>query len=217
MPYPASVTQVIILAEAALHRSAWDALLAQQPGLAVWATAANHDDIAALSPPPKPATLLIDVPKLSPEFVRHITQISSNYGSLVLTDEYKLAEIVLLLQAGAASCLSRNATIADLSRAIIATGRGEIVLPPTLATKALTTLARGKVLQKPPDSDALTERESDVLKLLTKGMTNKDIAQTLFLSVRTVEAHLRNIYGKLRVASRTEAILWAVKRGWGTH
>jgi len=217
LPYPASVTQVIILAETALHRSAWDALLAQQPGLAVWATAANHDDIAALSPPPKPATLLIDVPNQSPELVQHTTQLFPNYGALVLIDEYELAEIVLLLQAGAVGCLSRNATIADLSRAIIATGRGEIVLPPTLTAQVLTALARGEVLQKHPDGDDLTARETDVLRLLAKGMTNKDIAQTLFLSVRTVEAHLRNIYGKLKVASRTEAVLWAVEHGWETH
>ncbi|KAA3661883.1 MAG: DNA-binding response regulator [Chloroflexi bacterium] len=217
MPHPASVTQVIILAENALHLSAWNALLNQQPGLAVWATVANHDDLAALSPPPNPATLLIDIPKQSPEFVRHITQHSPNYGSLVLIDEYELAEIVSLLQAGAAGCLSRNATIADLSRAIIATGRGEIVLPPTLAAQALTALARGEILQKQPEVDALTSRESDVLHLLAKGLTNKDIAQTLFLSVRTVEAHLRNIYGKLRVSSRTEAVLWAVEHGWETH
>ncbi|MCA9946526.1 MAG: response regulator transcription factor, partial [Anaerolineales bacterium] len=52
-----------------------------------------------------------------------------------------------------------------------------------------------------------------VLTRLAQGMTNKEIAQTLFLSVRTVEAHLHNVYGKLNVASRTEAVLWAVQHG----
>jgi DNA-binding NarL/FixJ family response regulator len=70
-------------------------------------------------------------------------------------------------------------------------------------------LARGEVGQE-ESSVTLTEREREVLNFLAQGYTNKDIAQSLFLSVRTVEAHLRNIYGKLGVTSRTEAALWAV-------
>lgn len=68
----------------------------------------------------------------------------------------------------------------------------------------------------PPDRliEPLSEREADVLRLLAQGLTNKDIAQTLILSVRTVEAHLRSVYGKLGVRSRTEAALWAVKHGY---
>jgi DNA-binding NarL/FixJ family response regulator len=62
----------------------------------------------------------------------------------------------------------------------------------------------------------LSERETDVLRLLAQGYTNKDIAQTLFLSVRTVEAHLRSIFAKLDVSSRTEAALWAVQHGYSS-
>ncbi len=102
----------------------------------------------------------------------------------------------------------------DLVRGIIAAGRGEIALPPDVATGALTALARGEAgsggLLEP-----LSERERDVLYLLAQGMTNKDIAHSLMLSVRTVEAHLRSVFDKLGVRSRTEAALWAVKRGFG--
>jgi NarL family two-component system response regulator LiaR len=101
-----------------------------------------------------------------------------------------------------------------LVQAIVAAGRGEIVLPPEWATKALVALARGEMGQERPSPHTLTDREEDVLRLLAQGRTNKDIAQTLFLSVRTIEAHLRNIYGKLAVASRTEAVLWAVQHGY---
>ena len=58
-------------------------------------------------------------------------------------------------------------------------------------------------------------QETEVLGLLARGLTNKDIAQSLMLSVRTVEAHLRSIFGKLAVGSRTEAALWAVRHGYG--
>jgi DNA-binding NarL/FixJ family response regulator len=118
-----------------------------------------------------------------------------------------------LLQAGAAGVLSRDATLPELTRALIAASRGEIVLPPELAARTLAALARGEV-RSGQNIETLTEREREVLTLLAKGMTNKDIAQTLFLSVRTVEAHLRNVYGKLGVATRTEAVLWAMQHSF---
>ena len=99
-----------------------------------------------------------------------------------------------------------------LARAIIAAGRGEIVLPPSIATQALLALARGEPLESDL-IEPLTDREVEVLRLLGQGLTNKDIAQTLILSVRTVDAHLRSIFAKLGVRSRTEAALWMVKHG----
>jgi DNA-binding NarL/FixJ family response regulator len=131
---------------------------------------------------------------------------------LFLVESYDLGEIVSLLREGATGFIVRDSAVSDLARGIIAAGRGEIVLPQELATRALVALARGEVSQEEP-LDTLTEREREVLSFLAQGYTNKDIAQSLFLSVRTVEAHLRNIYGKLGVASRTEAALWAVNRG----
>jgi DNA-binding NarL/FixJ family response regulator len=104
--------------------------------------------------------------------------------------------------------------VAELARAIIAVGRGEIALPPSIAGRALAALARGESVGGSL-IEPLSERESEVVQLLAQGLTNKDIAQTLFLSVRTVEAHLRNIFGKLGVRSRTEAALWATKHGYG--
>jgi DNA-binding NarL/FixJ family response regulator len=80
----------------------------------------------------------------------------------------------------------------------------------------LVALARGEAVQEASPA-ALTSREQEVLKLLAQGFTNKDIAQTLFLSVRTVEAHLRNVYSKLGVSSRTEAAIWAVNHGFGVN
>lgn len=204
---------IIILAATVLSRAAWQVLLAQQPGLNVWGTASDFSDLAVLTKPDGMAAILLDFPELSLELVQQITTTVPTYGLLVLVNEYDLFQIVSLLQAGAVGILSRNATVPELSRSLIAAERGEIVLPPALAARALAALARGEIhaLQS---SETLTEREREVLTLLAQGMTNKDIAQSLFLSVRTIEAHLRNIYSKLDITTRTEAVLWAVQHGF---
>ena len=137
-----------------------------------------------------------------------------DYGRLYLVDAYDLAQIVSLLQAGMTGVISRDATVPELTKGLLAVARGEIVLPPSLAAQALLSLARGNIAPQQHQVESLTDREQDVLTLLAQGMTNKDIAQSLFLSVRTIEAHLRNVYGKLDVNNRTEAVLWAVQHGF---
>jgi VCBS repeat-containing protein len=157
----------------------------------------------------------VDIPGIQIDLVNQLRLALPDSGLLFLVDSYDLKEIVSLLRAGATGFMAHDATVANLARAIIAVGRGEIVLPPEMATQALLALARGEEVQE-EISVSLTDREQDVLNLLAQGHTNKDIAQTLFLSVRTVEAHLRNIYGKLSVASRTEAAIWAVNHDYGS-
>jgi DNA-binding NarL/FixJ family response regulator len=137
-----------------------------------------------------------------------------DYGRLYLVDAHDLPQIVSLLQAGMTGVINRDATVPELTRSLLATARGEIVLPPSLAAQALLALARAMSLLSNTRLSRLPDREQDVLTLLAQGMTNKDIAQTLFLSVRTIEPHLRNIYGKLDVNNRTEAVLWAVQHGF---
>ncbi len=100
--------------------------------------------------------------------MEQIAKAIPNAGPLCLVDEYDLNQIVSLLQAGAAGILTRNATLPDLTRALIAASRGEIVLPPELAAQALAALARGG-LRAQPNIETLTERERDVLALLAKG------------------------------------------------
>jgi DNA-binding NarL/FixJ family response regulator len=207
-------THLLIFAPAELHRVAWQALLEKQPGILV---AGLVGDLAKLShfDALESTAVLVDLPTIQADFVDQLHTTVPNYGLLFLVESYDLAEIVDLLRAGATGFISRDASVGDLSRAIIAAGRGEIILPPELATQALVALARGERDTEEPGI-SLTKREQEVLNLLANGLTNKDIAQSLILSVRTVEAHLHNIYGKLGVASRTEAALWAVNHGYGS-
>ena len=206
-------THLLIFAPANLHRAAWQALLENQPGIATVGAIGGLPELARFNPL-QPMAVLVDLSSIQTDLVGRLRAALPDCGLLFLVESYDLTEIVALLQAGATGFLTRDASVGDLARAVIAAGRGEIVLPPELANKALVALARGESVQEEPGI-SLTEREQEVLDLLAKGLTNKDIAQTLILSVRTVEAHLRNIYSKLGVASRTEAALWAVNHGYG--
>jgi DNA-binding NarL/FixJ family response regulator len=103
----------------------------------------------------------------------------------------------------------------QLIDAIRAVYSGESILQPSTTRRVIDHL-KVKAIKPEEDSAAvtLTEREMEVLKLAAKGVSNRDIAEQLFVSNRTVQTHLSNIFKKLSVASRTEAILYGLKRGW---
>ena len=207
-------TDVIIVAPGALQRAAWDALLAHQPDIVVAGATADLSNLAPLVEPNRPMAVLLDHPTPQSVLIQQARGIEPAPGILVLVPSYELAAILTLLQAGAIGCLSHDESVGALARALIAVGRGELVLPPAISARALASLAHGAPTQEAL-AEQLSEREVEVLRLLANGLTNKDIAQTLILSVRTVEAHLRNIFAKIDVRSRTEAALWAVNHGYG--
>ena len=95
------------------------------------------------------------------------------------------------------------------------------MLAPTIAGKVVAQFTSGKslpeVLNNTQDQyEGLTERELGILQLVGKGLSNKQIGKQLFISDRTVQAHLSNIFSKLGVSSRTEAVMYAVRKGWVT-
>jgi two-component system, NarL family, response regulator LiaR len=132
---------------------------------------------------------------------------------LILTDYDNDRDIVDFLEAGAAGYLLKNLSGADLVDTIRAVHAGEAVLHPAIAQKIFSRLGS----DSRPDmahENALSEREREVLKLAARGLSNQDIATHLYLSHRTVQAHLANIFRKMDVGSRTEAVLKAMKKGW---
>jgi NarL family two-component system response regulator LiaR len=136
---------------------------------------------------------------------------------LVLTayddDQYVFA----LLEAGAAGYLLKDVYTDELIKAIRAVHAGESVLHPAIARKVVNRFAQPTEKRREESTlDQLTERELEVLKLAARGMTNRQIANELTLSIHTVQAHLSNIFGKLGVGSRTEAVLYGLRKGWFT-
>jgi DNA-binding NarL/FixJ family response regulator len=120
-----------------------------------------------------------------------------------------------LLDMGVAGYLLKTATGDDLIRAIEAANKGEPVLD-RLITKRIIDRFRNNesLLTKAESYETLSRREVDTLRQAARGMSNQEIANEVKVSKRTVEGYMRNIFNKLRVASRTEAVIYALKRGW---
>ena len=198
------------LVREALHRT-----LEGEEDLEVVAEAGDGEEAVKLVSELKPDVVVMDIvmPKLNGiEATRKIKDIAPETAILILTayddDEYVLG----LLDAGAAGYLLKSARGRDLIGAIRAIRSGESVLHPKIIAKLLKRATAGPV-EKHKASDLLSERESEVLKLVTSGMSNKEIAEKLFLSQRTVKAHLTSVFNKLNVASRSEAIVKGLQ--WG--
>ncbi len=113
------------------------------------------------------------------------------------------------LDAGASGYLLKTIEAAELRGFIVGATRGEPALSPAIARKVLTLVSG-----TPPGSSTLSERERQVLELAARGAANKTIAKELDMSTRTVEAHMRHIFDKLGVSSRTEAVTRAVRHQW---
>lgn len=135
---------------------------------------------------------------------------------LVLTAYDDDPYIFALLQAGASGYILKTGDSSDLVEAVRAVHHGESALDPSVTQKVVQQLTMGRPLGAQASVEPLTDREIEVLRLAARGMTNKAIGQALGISDRTVQGHLANIYGKLNVGSRTEAVTEALKQGWIT-
>jgi two-component system, NarL family, response regulator LiaR len=212
--------RILIADDHAFVREGTRRILEQEPDLEVVAEAGDGEETVKLACALKPDVALVDVamPKLDGiEATRRIKAQCPAVAVLVLSAYDDDQFIFGLLEAGAAGYLLKSVRGQEIVDAIRAVHAGESVLHPSVARKVLNRFAgvSGKPRER-KSLDLLTEREMEVLKMVTKGLSNKDIAEGLCLSVRTVQGHLANIFNKLRVSSRTEAVVHALKEGWVT-
>ncbi len=162
----------------------------------------------------KPDVILMDLvmPEMDGiEATRQITARQPGTRVLVLTSFAADDKVFPAIRAGALGYLLKDSSPDDLVQAIHRVHRGEPSLEASIARKVLTEMASGP--QKPLSADPLTERELEVLRLIARGCNNKAIAEQLIIADITVRTHVSNILGKLHLASRTQAALYAVREG----
>lgn len=189
--------------------------LDRESDLSVVGQAGDGEEAVELTRQLKPDVVVMDIamPKLNGiDATRLIKTHSPSTAVLILTAYDYEQYIFPLLEAGACGYLLKEVSGQELIEAIRAVHKGESVLHPTIARKVVERFRKLSPKGKIPD--LLTKREMEVLKAAAQGMSNKDIAEELCLSVRTVEAHLTTILNKLGVGSRTEAVIRALKNGW---
>lgn len=214
--------KVMLVDDHILVREGTRELLEREDDLQIVAEAGNGEEAVRLAAEHRPDVIIMDIamPKLNGiEATRQIKATDPTTTVLVLTayddDQY----IFAFLEAGAAGYLLKDVSTNDLIKAIRAVHAGESVLHPTIARKVVNYFAQ-RTDRHPTGAkitpDHLTSREMQVLKLAAQGMTNREIAYELTISVRTVQTHLSNVFGKLEVGSRTEAVLHALREGWLT-
>jgi DNA-binding NarL/FixJ family response regulator len=212
--------KVLIADDHAVVREGTRRILEQEPDLEVVAEAGDGEEATKLAGIHKPDVAIIDVAMPKVDGIVATRQIKALYPSIavLILSAYDDDQFVFsLLETGAAGYLLKSVRGRELVDAVRAVYAGESVLHPAIARKVLNRFVPtpGKpVRQKPPE--VLSERELDVLKLATGGLSNQDIADKLCLSLRTVQAHFSHIFNKLQVSSRTEAVVRALKEGWVT-
>ena len=209
--------RVIIADDHAIVRDGTRQLLEREEDMEVVGEAGDGEEAVTMATKLQPDVAIIDIamPKLNGiEATRQIKALLPSTAVLILTayddDQYVFA----LLEAGAAGYLLKSVRGRELVGAIRAVCSGESVLHPVIARKVLKRFVPSTQEAKVHSQEQVSEREREVLKLAAKGMSSKEIADELSLSVRTVQAHLAHIFNKLQVGSRTEAILYGLKSGW---
>lgn len=162
----------------------------------------------------KPNIVLMDLVMPVMDGIEAIRQIKISHPQiqiLVLTSFATDDKVFPAIKAGALGYLIKDTGPEELVRAIRQVHQGQLTLHPTIAQKLLKELTLTS--ERPPSPDPLTDREVEVLKLIARGLSNQEIAETLVVSIATVYTHVSKILDKLHLASRTQAALYALREG----
>jgi DNA-binding NarL/FixJ family response regulator len=212
--------KVLLAEDHKIVREGTRQLLERAEDVSVVGEAADGEMAVRLAASLAPDVVVMDVrmPKLTGlEATMRIKAAHPAMRVLILSAYEDDQYVFPLLEAGADGYLLKTTSGRDLVRAIHTVYAGQKVLDPHITDKVLSQLtARQPAHRGRATAEALTERELEVLRALAGGKSNKEIADALFISTYTVQVHLRNIFGKLGVSSRTEAVTYALRQGWIT-
>jgi two-component system, NarL family, response regulator LiaR len=206
--------RVLITDDHAIVRKGIRALLATEPDIEVVGEAGDGAEAVAQAQALKPDVVLMDLvmPRMDGiEATRTITGLLRGTRILVLTSFAADDKVFPAIKAGALGYLLKDSGPFDLLQGIRQVHRGQPTLEPSIASKVLFELAHPA--KEPLTTDPLTAREMDVLRLVAQGRSNREIAEKLVITELTVSTHVSNILGKLHLASRTQAALFALREG----
>jgi DNA-binding NarL/FixJ family response regulator len=200
--------RVLIVDDHPVVREGLRAVLSAQPGILVVAESAEGTDAVRLALELRPNVVLMDLRLAGMDGIEATREIVAAQAGhvLVLTTFHTDGDIVRVLAAGACGYLLKDAPRAVLVDAVRATARGEIVLAPPVVARLATRVSA-------PTVPALTPRELQVLRGISRGLSNPDIGRELFIGETTVKSHVARIFDKLGVTDRTAAATCAIARG----
>ncbi|MGI9057564.1 MAG: LuxR C-terminal-related transcriptional regulator [Ktedonobacteraceae bacterium] len=214
LPTTAEKIRILVVDNLAVSRAGLRRLLESYADLQVVGEAADGVQAVSETLELGPQVVLMDalLPNgQSMEALKQIKQLNLNARVLLLAAQYREEFLYEALQAGADGYVLKDIAPDELAEAVRAVARGEMLVQPQLASRLLTRFGRQGRGTFPYET--LTAREQDVLQLLARGLRNKEIAARLYVSERTVNFHLANIYQKLNVSGRTEALSKALEQG----
>lgn len=215
-----SPISVVLIDDHTVLRDGLKLLLSLEPDLKVVGEAGSGREGITVARQCRPDVVVTDVglPDIDGvEVTRQLRESLPESRVLVLTVHDEDTYVFALIQAGASGYLLKNAAGNDLVDAIRTVSAGKPWLQPEIAMRLMSAAAGSTRSHEDTRAagliEPLTAREIEVLKLLAGAASNKEIADRLVISTRTVETHLANVYGKLGVRGRTEAMLWAIHEG----
>jgi NarL family two-component system response regulator LiaR len=206
--------RILIADDHAIVREGLRALIGTKPDMELVGEAADGVEAVLKARSLQPDVILLDLVMPRKDGIEAIGEIKRENPKariLVLTSFAEDDKVFPAIQAGALGYLLKDSSPQELLRAIREVYRGESSLHPAIARKLIGELNRPSDL--PATEEPLTEREVEVLILVARGLSNQEIAERLVVSERTVRTHVSNILGKLHLANRTQAALYAVREG----
>jgi NarL family two-component system response regulator LiaR len=209
----ADAVRVLIVDDHAVVREGLRTFLGMLPGIELVGEAAGGAEALALAAKARPQVVIMDLvmPQMDGiEATRRFRQEHPDVKVIVLTSFADDNKLFPALRAGAVAYLLKDVGPQELADTIRAAARGEVRLGPEVTQRLVSGLAGGA--ERQPEQE-LTDRELEVLRCLAKGKSNKEIGSELFISEKTVKSHVGSILDKLGLADRTQAALYAVKRG----
>jgi DNA-binding NarL/FixJ family response regulator len=208
--------RVAVVDDQRLFTKGLSGLVDMLPGVEVVGVAYNGEEALALCREEEPDVVLMDIsmPKMDGiSATREIKDLLPQTAVVILTGHEEDEHVFEGIKAGAQGYLLKDSEPEDLSRAIHTVHAGDTIIAPDLAQKMVTTFEGGGPGGSSHLAPPLTERELEVIKALSQGMSDRQIASSLGISEKTVRNHTSNIYRKLHIFDRTQAVIYAVREG----